>query len=274
MGDVADILGLSLAVGDETDQILDKHSKRSHRAAKKAKPKGVPREVYEIMESDGNLTPLVADPSQLDLVTRMKDIQVHNWVWNIFKSSAREDGLELHHWERKNVEYIDYPFAKFNYQIYSLDYTDKEYYDFSLHDDWSKEETDYLFSLCKKYDLRWHIIGDRYNRQPIRSIEECKARYYKVCSRILTYRRANTHNNRQLTKHENELLNFEYNINLDYQRNIQLEKAFLGVNKNDEKSVSYYQQELINVENILKKIKSVYILYLLHRKLHEQEILN
>lgn len=255
MGDVADILGLSPG-GDETDQILDRKGKRSNRSQKKVKPKGVPREVFEIMENEGDLTPLVADPSQLDLVTRMKDIQVHNWVWNKFKSSAREDGLELHHWERKNVEYIDYPFAKFNYQIYSLDYTDEEYNDCNFHDDWSREETDYLFSLCKKYDLRWQVIGDRYNRQPIRSIEECKSRYYRICNRVLTYRRAN---NRQLSKSEQELSNFDYNINIDHQRNIQLDKSFIGNSKSDEKSINYYQQELYNIDNILKKIKSVYI---------------
>ena len=29
--------------------------------------------------------------------------------------------------------------------------------------DWTKEETDYLFDLVKEYDLRWHVISDRYD---------------------------------------------------------------------------------------------------------------
>ncbi|CAG8518260.1 8657_t:CDS:2, partial [Diversispora eburnea] len=28
--------------------------------------------------------------------------------------------------------------------------------------DWTREETDYLFNLCKKYDLRFMVILDRY----------------------------------------------------------------------------------------------------------------
>lgn len=29
--------------------------------------------------------------------------------------------------------------------------------------EWTKEETDYLFERVKEYDLRWHIIADRYD---------------------------------------------------------------------------------------------------------------
>lgn len=28
--------------------------------------------------------------------------------------------------------------------------------------DWTKEETDYLFSVVQEYDARWYIIHDRY----------------------------------------------------------------------------------------------------------------
>lgn len=30
-------------------------------------------------------------------------------------------------------------------------------------DDWSKEETDYLFSLAREYDLRFIVMSDRYD---------------------------------------------------------------------------------------------------------------
>lgn len=29
--------------------------------------------------------------------------------------------------------------------------------------DWTKEETDYLFSIATEYDLRFYIIADRYD---------------------------------------------------------------------------------------------------------------
>jgi hypothetical protein len=31
-----------------------------------------------------------------------------------FTSSARRDGVQLHHWVPANAEFIDYPFARFN----------------------------------------------------------------------------------------------------------------------------------------------------------------
>jgi len=29
-------------------------------------------------------------------------------------------------------------------------------------EEWTKEETDYLFALVKEYDMRWYVIIDRY----------------------------------------------------------------------------------------------------------------
>ena len=38
--------------------------------------------------------------------------------------------------------------------------------------DWTKEETDYLFSTVQEYDLRWYVIHDRYDYPgPVRAIE-------------------------------------------------------------------------------------------------------
>lgn len=182
----------------------------------------------------------------------MKNVNITPWVWNGFTNSGRNDNLLIYHWEKKGVEYIDYPFAKFNMQMTGLNYNDVEYNDCFFHDDWSREDTDYLFQLCKQYDLRWNVIEDRYNRPIKRSVEELKARYFKVCNRVLTYRRAH---NKLLTKHEQDLVDFEYNINLDYQRNAQLEKNFT-TNKNNEENVSVYQKELQEVDTVLRKIKS------------------
>lgn len=32
-----------------------------------------------------------------------------------------------------------------------------------LDKEWTKDETDYLFSIAKDYDLRWYVIYDRYD---------------------------------------------------------------------------------------------------------------
>lgn len=41
---------------------------------------------------------------------------------------------------------------------------------------WSKEETDQLFDMCQRFDLRFVVIADRFPSS--RSVEELKHRYY------------------------------------------------------------------------------------------------
>ena len=50
---------------------------------------------------------------------------------------------------------------------------------------WTKEETDYLWDLCEKFDLRFIVIYDRYENNRSRGLEELKDRYYSVSKRIL-----------------------------------------------------------------------------------------
>lgn len=62
-------------------------------------------------------------------------------------------------------------------------YTDLEYQQ-HLHDDtWSREETDYLFELANRFDLRFVVMNDRWDRTRFaaRSIEDLKERYYGIC---------------------------------------------------------------------------------------------
>lgn len=38
-----------------------------------------------------------------------------------------------------------------------------------LHDDgWTKAETDHLFDLCKRFDLRFIVVHDRFDHQQYR----------------------------------------------------------------------------------------------------------
>ena len=46
---------------------------------------------------------------------------------------------------------------------------------------WSQEETDHLFDLCQRFDLRFIVIADQYASEgsfPERTVEELKERYY------------------------------------------------------------------------------------------------
>jgi DNA methyltransferase 1-associated protein 1 len=98
----------------------------------------------------------------------------------------------------------DSAFSKFNVQVDVPEY-DADQYQANLQDeDWTKEETDYLFALVKDFDLRWPLIWDRYDYVPDmsvlaaetgsslvtldskqRSMEDLKARYYAVASKTM-----------------------------------------------------------------------------------------
>ena len=81
----------------------------------------------------------------------------------MFSNSARSDGVQFRHWVRRNVEYPDYPFARFNVKINVITYTRtvaylvsviaEEYEDclFDVPSNWTKEHTDELFRLCRQW---------------------------------------------------------------------------------------------------------------------------
>ena len=90
----------------------------------------------------------------------------------------------------------DYPFARFNKGCVVVRYeTEEEYAAIppqspAPSQPWTKPETDHLLHLCVLYDLRWDIIGDRYDRTPDRSITDLKFRYYHVAKSVISHRRS------------------------------------------------------------------------------------
>lgn len=122
------------------------------------------------------------------------------WVWAPFSSSARTDGLLLHHWVR-NVEYPDYPYARFDIHLDPVTYnTDEEYRTYLQDPDWSKGETDQLLELAKRFELRWPVIYDRWielfghngtsdmDTPRHRKIEDLQHRYYSVAAILMQTR--------------------------------------------------------------------------------------
>lgn len=59
--------------------------------------------------------------------------------------------------------------------------------------EWSFEEVEYLFQLCRKYDLRWFIIHDRYqfDSPEHRSLEDLKSKFYEICQNYFAVRNSN-----------------------------------------------------------------------------------
>lgn len=142
------------------------------------------------------------------------------WENRPFMNSARDDkSLVLRHWRKKAdspavapedegsqaAKIEDSTFAKYNVKVIAVEYTDEQYQRHLQNNDWTREETDYLVSLVRDYDLRWTIIWDRYEYQPPairlddskaaelavvtmskpRSMEDLKARYYSIAATMM-----------------------------------------------------------------------------------------
>lgn len=114
------------------------------------------------------------------------------WVWAPFSSSSRTDGTLLHHWVRANVEYPDYPFARFDIHLDPVVYTDDEYTKWLTSKEWTKGETDQLMDFARRFELRWAVIYDRwlefFDMKTSRRIEDLQHRYYQVAA-VLNQRR-------------------------------------------------------------------------------------
>ncbi|KAI9259040.1 hypothetical protein BY458DRAFT_517582 [Sporodiniella umbellata] len=149
------------------------------------RPEGLSRELYQLIGSVPPVT-LVKPTLRSKLYNKQKATP---WVEHTFSNPARTDHLLLTHWVKKreadNTE--EYEFAKFNKKVEVIQYDEDEYQGFLTDSDWSKEETDYLFELCKEFDLRFPVIEDRYAfpKGKPRTLEDLKDRYYTVCRKMI-----------------------------------------------------------------------------------------
>lgn len=111
------------------------------------------------------------------------------WTWAPFSSSSRPDGLILNHWVRANVEYPDYPYARFDIHLDPVQYTLEEYKAWLTCEDWSQSETDALMEYARTFELRWPVIHDRWCAVcPPRPVEDLQHRFYTVAAKLLQRR--------------------------------------------------------------------------------------
>ncbi|XP_073089896.1 DNA methyltransferase 1-associated protein 1 isoform X5 [Manis javanica] len=96
-----------------------------------------------------------------------------------FGQLGRSYRSHCHHWVAGVVQTVQVPvYSEQEYQLY-------------LHDDaWTKAETDHLFDLSRRFDLRFVVIHDRYDHQQFkkRSVEDLKERYYHICAKLANVR--------------------------------------------------------------------------------------
>jgi len=70
-----------------------------------------------------------------------------------FSNKAWDDNdkYQLKHWGKEKDKALPYPFEKVNYKVEIIEYTGKEYDELlkDLTPGWSRQETDYLWELCR-----------------------------------------------------------------------------------------------------------------------------
>lgn len=179
--DAKDILGIPKTQLPTTQEKKSRPQKEPQR-----KPDGISREVYALT---GGLAPLMPSIDVSQLKKRPPSDEKITWQWLPFTNSARKDNLQLYHWVRV-VNGVpptgDYSFAKYNKSVDVVKYTDEEYEKYLTDPMWTKEETNQLFELCERFDLRFIVIADRFPSS--RTVEELKDRYYGVSRAILIAR--------------------------------------------------------------------------------------
>ncbi|KOB74181.1 DNA methyltransferase 1-associated protein 1 [Operophtera brumata] len=194
MADILDILDLEIPGASEIsrDSIIhgDRNKKKYVTTKAVKRPEGMHREVFALLCNDNKELPpmLPTDTGKAYKQTKAKlgMRKVRKWVWAPFTNPARKDNAVFHHWKRVSDDTKEYPFAQFNKQVSIPSYSESEYNQFLKSEDWSQAETDHLMDLCQRFDLRFILINDRWDRAAFRdrSVEDLKERYYGICATL------------------------------------------------------------------------------------------
>ncbi|XP_029156449.1 DNA methyltransferase 1-associated protein 1 [Nylanderia fulva] len=195
MADVRDILDIEVPTITELtkESIIgsDKKNRKRYDYNKVPKrPEGMHREVFALLCKDNNdvppLFPTDTAKGYKQVRAKLGMKKVRPWRWTPFTNPARTDNATFYHWRRVADAGKEYPFAKFNKKAPVPTYTSGEYVQHLVTNGWSRAETDHLFDLCRRFDLRFIIIKDRWDHTKFlaRSVEDLKERYYQVCAAL------------------------------------------------------------------------------------------
>lgn len=165
---------------------LSSHSRKS-----KDTIDGIPRELYALIGD--NAPSLAAVRKELGLdkdkggvggigrnrSSKQQQLAPGRWEWTSFTPAHHpaKGHLTLGHWRRRSAndsqsapaDPRDETFAGFGSATHApnvMQYSQYEYDHHLADPDWSAQETAYLWSLLQAYDLRFHIVADRYAYLP------------------------------------------------------------------------------------------------------------
>ncbi|XP_050674156.1 DNA methyltransferase 1-associated protein 1 [Leptidea sinapis] len=233
MADILDILDIEQPASEVTrDSIIhgDKNKKKYVTAKAVRRPEGMHREVFALLYNDNKelppLMPTDTGKAYKQNKARLGMRKVRKWVWAPFTNPARKDNAVFHHWKRAADEAKEYPFAQFNKHVSIPSYSESEYNQYLKSEDWSQAETDHLMDLCQRFDLRFIVIHDRWDRAAFRdrSIEDLKERYYHICA-TLSKVKTNPWSN-SVTMVNGEKRVYHYDAEHEKKRKEQLKRLF------------------------------------------------
>ena len=254
MGDVADILGLNERSNSSADVAAKFFAEKPKAVGKGKKPKGMSREVFDLIGRDGNalVSSIQSNVSLATGVFKSKRASAvkGKWVWAPFSSSARpkeEGNSAFFHWVKADLQVSDYPYAKFNVKLDPILFSDDEYEHLLRSDKWTRAETDHLMYICYKYDLRWPVIADRYMLTPARKTEDFQERYYSIVTTIRAHRTGKAEG----IKHEPmTIFDWDAERNRRVQQDCQFRKS-----KSDEAEEVKLREELKMIDAVMKSKK-------------------
>jgi len=199
--DIRDILDIG---GNEPNRVTKASLLREKGPEKKKtkqtfkRPEGMHRELYALLYSDNMDKPPMLPTDNIQTYQTAKAKLgckvVRPWQWVGFNNPARSDGAVFYHWQRVEDEGKDYKFTKFNKTVQVPTFSEQEYNQYLFSPDWTRDETAHLFELATRFDLRWHVMFDRYEHDRFtvekkRTLEDLKERYYYICNRIAKVRK-------------------------------------------------------------------------------------
>jgi len=194
--DVREIMGMAPADTTLTKELIigaDKKKAKKSGGPTFSRPEGMHRELYNLLYSENKELPcplIQTDTSKDNGYKQMRAKlgmrRVRPWKWMPFSNPARKDNLVLHHWRRNQDEGKDYPFARFNKCVEVPTYTELEYQHHLATPGWTRQETDHLMDLAQRFDTRFIVMHDRWDRNNYndRSVEDLKERYYNIVEKL------------------------------------------------------------------------------------------
>ncbi|CAD6184685.1 unnamed protein product [Caenorhabditis auriculariae] len=270
IGDVQSILGNSTSDESREKEVLRIGSlttlanKKALAPARKTdtmkKPEGMARELYNLMGSGDDLQSVMPAETKKyrNPKVQMGFRAVRKYKWAPFTNEARSDGLQLHHWQRvdrlENSE--PYAFSRFNKVIQVPQFTDEEYENYLKSSKWSKEETEYLFEVCRQFDIRWPIVVDRYDNTRFgtpRSMEDIKDRFYSILYELTQLKDPNSQPIAYDAEHERrrkEQLSKQWNRTkeeLEEEEQLIVELRKIEMRKKERERKAHDLQKLINM---------------------------